>query len=145
MPRVAARTFEDLIVWQKAHEFVLETYGFTMSFPKQEVYGLSLQMRRAAVSIPANIAEGFKKRGKADKARFMNIAQGSTEECRYYLILSKDLGYGNTIGLMNSLEEVSRLLEAYAKSILASGFWLLYSGGINGREQILRGMVEGKC
>jgi four helix bundle protein len=125
MPRIAARTFEDLIVWQKAHEFVLETYGFTMSFPKQEVYGLSLQMRRAAVSIPANIAEGFKKRGKADKARFMNIAQGSTEECRYYLILSKDLGYGNTIGLMNSLEEVSRLLEAYAKSILASGFCIL--------------------
>jgi hypothetical protein len=66
MPRIAARTFEDLIVWQKAHEFVLGTYRLTTSFPKQEVYGLSLQMRRAAVSIPANIAEGFKKRGKAD-------------------------------------------------------------------------------
>ena len=122
MPRIAARTFEDLIVWQKAHEFVLGTYRFTVLFPKQELYGLSLQMRRAAVSIPANIAEGFKKRGKADKARFMNIAQGSIEECRYYLILSKDLGYGDTIGLMNSLEEVSRLLEAYVNSILASGF-----------------------
>ncbi|MGH7890527.1 MAG: four helix bundle protein [Thermodesulfobacteriota bacterium] len=100
MPRKAARTFEDLIVWQKAHEFVLEVYRFSLHFPKHEVYVLTTQMRRAAVSIPANIAEGFKKRGKADKARFMNIAQGSIEECRYYLILSKDLDYGDTGGLM---------------------------------------------
>ncbi len=116
----AAKTFGDLTVWQKAHEFVLEIYRFTASFPKYEVYGLTNQMRRAAVSIPANIAEGFKKRGRADKARFMNIAQGSVEECRYYLILSKDLDYGNTLTLMDALEEVSRLLEAYAKAILNS-------------------------
>ncbi len=120
--RIAARTFEDLLVWQKAHEFVLAVYRITASFPKHGFYGLTPQMRRAAVSIPANIAEGFKKRGKADKTRFMNIAQGSIEECRYYLILSKDLGYGDTAALMNSLEEVSSLLEAYAKSIIASGF-----------------------
>lgn len=75
-------------------------------------------MRRAAVSVPANIAEGFKKRGKADKARYMNIAQGSIEECRYYLILAKDLNYGNTASPMKTLEEVSRLLQAYAKAIL---------------------------
>lgn len=118
----AAKTFGDLTVWQKAHEFVLEIYRFTASFPKHEVYGLTTQMRRAAVSIPANIAEGFKKRGKADKARFMNIAQGSIEECRYYLILAKDLDYGNTLILMNALEEISRLLEAYAKAILNSDF-----------------------
>jgi len=86
---------------------------------------LALQMRRAAVSIPANIAEGFTRRGKTDKARFMNIAESSIEESRYYLILAQDLGYGNTAELMNVLEEVSRLLNAYARAILAPGSWLL--------------------
>lgn len=115
-----ARSFRDLIVWQKAHQFVLAVYPFTATFPRQETYGLSMQMRRAAVSIPANIAEGFRRRGKADKARFMNIAEGSIEECRYYLILAKDLGYGDTEKLAVALEEVSRLLAAYAKAILTS-------------------------
>src|SRR6202162_791375 len=105
-----ARTFQDLLVWQKAHRFVLEVYALTPGFPKHETYGLSLQMRRAAVSIPANIAEGFRRRGKADKARFMNIAEGSVEECRYFLILAKDLGYGEVEKLSAMLEEVSRLL-----------------------------------
>jgi four helix bundle protein len=77
MDKTPAKTFQDLIVWQKAHQFVLGSYRFTESFPKSELYGLVSQLRRAAVSIPANIAEGFKKRGKADKARFMNVAQGS--------------------------------------------------------------------
>lgn len=116
-----ARTFQDLLVWQKAHRFVLAVYTLTAMFPKQETYGLCLQMRRAAVSIPANIAEGFRRRGKADKARFMNIAEGSIEECRYYLILAKDLGYADTQELAASLEEVSRLLGAYASAILSSG------------------------
>jgi len=115
-----ARTFQDLLVWQKAHQFVLEIYAFTARFPKQETYGLSLQMRRAAVSIPANIAEGFRRRGKADKARFMNLAEGSVEECRYFLILSKDLGYGDTKKLSTALEEASRLLHAYSTAILTS-------------------------
>jgi len=115
-----ARTFQDLLVWQKAHAFVLGTYALTTGFPKPETYGLSLQMRRAAVSIPANIAEGFRRRGKADKARFMNMAEGSVEECRYFLILAKDLGYGDTRNLSAALEEVSRLLGAYAAAILAS-------------------------
>jgi four helix bundle protein len=118
--RPAARTFRDLVVWRKAHEFVLAVYSFTAGFPKQETYGLALQMRRAAVSIPANIAEGFRRRGKADKARFMNLAEGSVEESRYYLILSSDLGYGDTSRLMTSLEEVSRLLDAYTAAILTS-------------------------
>jgi four helix bundle protein len=78
-------------------------------------------MRRAAVSIPANIAEGFKRRGKTDKARFMNIAEGSLEESRYYLILAEDLRYARTEAPMNVLEEASRLLNAYAQAILASG------------------------
>ena len=115
-----ARTFQDLLVWQKAHGFVLETYTFTALFPKQETYGLATQMRRAAVSIPANIAEGFRRRGKADKARFMNMAEGSVEECRYFLILAKDLGYGDVEKLSAMLGEVSRLLGAYAAAILAS-------------------------
>jgi hypothetical protein len=76
-----ARTFQDLLVWQKAHQFVLGVYALTAAFPRQETYGLSLQMRRASISIPANIAEGFCRRGKADKARFMNMAEGSVEEC----------------------------------------------------------------
>jgi four helix bundle protein len=78
-------------------------------------------MRRAAVSIPANIAEGFGKRSQPEKARFLNIAEGSLEECRYYLILAHDLGYGQTESLMNTLEEASRLLNACARAILASG------------------------
>jgi four helix bundle protein len=113
-----ARTFQDLLVWQKAHQFVLGIYALTSGFPKQETYGLSLQMRRAAVSIPANIAEGFRRRGKAEKARFMNIAEGSVEECRYFLILAKDLGYADTERLASLLEEISRLLNAYTAAIL---------------------------
>lgn len=72
-----ARTFRDLIVWRKSHEFVLGVYGFTKEFPKDERFGLTSQFRRAAVSAPANLAEGFKKRSRSDKVRFMNISQGS--------------------------------------------------------------------
>ena len=116
----AAKTFKDLIVWQRAHEFVLTVYRLTKDFPNEEMYGLTQQFRRAAVSIAANIAEGFKKRTKADKARFMNIAQGSLEECRYYLILTNDLGYGETRRSTDGIEEVSKLLEAYSCAILRS-------------------------
>jgi four helix bundle protein len=119
--RPRARSFRDLLVWRKAHEFVLEVYRFTASFPPRETYGLALQLRRAAVSIPANIAEGFTRRGKNDKARFMNIAESSIEESRYYLILANDLGYGESAELLSHLDEVSRLLNAYARAILASG------------------------
>ena len=115
-----ARTFEDLIVWQKAHQFVLGVYQLTANFPKSEIYGLTSQFRRASVSIPANIAEGFKKKGSLDKVRFMNIAQASLEECRYYLILTNDLGYGNTSELILNLQEVSRLLDSYAKAIVSN-------------------------
>ena len=118
--RAPARTFEDLIVWQKAHEFTLAVYKVTEGFPKTEVYGLTSQFRRAAVSIPANIAEGFRKRGRADKARFLNISQGSIEECRYYLILSRDLGYIETEELDSKLSEASKLLNAYIKTLLTT-------------------------
>jgi four helix bundle protein len=118
--RPAARSFRDLLVWQKAHGWVLALYVFTAAFPKRETYGLVAQMRRAAISIPANIAEGFRRRGKPDKARFLNIAEGSLEESRYYLILAQDLGYGDTQELMANLEEVSRLLSRYSAVILTS-------------------------
>jgi hypothetical protein len=75
---------------------------------------------RAAVSIPANIAEGFRRRGRPDKARFMNIAEASLEETRYYLILAQDLGYGDTTQLTRDLDQMSRMLTAYARAILAS-------------------------
>jgi four helix bundle protein len=117
-----AKSFEQLIVWQKAHQFVLGVYRFTDAFPRSEIYGLTSQLRRAAVSIPANIAEGFKKRGRPDKVRFLNIAQGSLEECRYYLILAKDLNYGETTQLSSRLEEISKLPGSYSAKILASGF-----------------------
>jgi four helix bundle protein len=120
-PRPVARSFRDLTVWRKAHELVLAIYRLTESFPDREKFGLSYQMRRAAVSVAANIAEGFGKRSQAEKARFLNIAEGSLEECRYYLILAQDLGYGPTESLMAGLEETSRLLSAYTRAVLASG------------------------
>jgi four helix bundle protein len=112
-----AKTFKDLVVWQKAHGLVLAIYSLTASFPRSEIYCLTNQIRRAAISIPANIAEGFRKRGMSDKTRFFNIAQGSLEECRYYLILTQDLGYAPTADTDALLEEVSKLLVAYARAI----------------------------
>ncbi len=114
----AAKNFEDLMVWRKAHRFVLGAYELTRLFPREEAYGLTAQFRRAAISIPANVAEGFRKRGAADKLRFLNIAQGSAEECRYYLILAKDLKYGDRPELLELLDEVTRLLVGYAKGIV---------------------------
>jgi four helix bundle protein len=99
---------------------VLKTYQYTQNFPKHELYGLSSQFRRAAISILANIAEGFKKRGPKDTMRFLNISHGSLEECRYYIILSKDLDYGDSDHLRGLLEEVSRLLNGYYQAILNS-------------------------
>ena len=115
--RKPARSFQDLVVWQKAHEFVLAVYRGTKGFPKAEAFGLTSQLRRAAVSIPANIAEGFKRKGSADKGRFLNIAQASLEEARYYLLLVRDLGYMKSSDALLKVEEVSKLLEAFAKAI----------------------------
>src|SRR5260370_38301420 len=116
-----ARSFRDLRVWQKAHEFVLAVYRYSESFPEREKYGLAHQLRRAAVSIPANVAEGFGMRSPAEKARFLNIGEGAGEEGRYYLILCQDLGYGQSESLTSTLEETSKLLNAYIRAVLASG------------------------
>lgn len=116
--REAAKSFQDLIVWQKAHEFVLGVYKMSQKFPGEERFGLTSQLRRAAVSIPANIAEGFSKKSKTEKARFLNIAEGSLGECRYYLILAKDLHYFQQTELWNLSAEIARLLNAYRTAIL---------------------------
>ena len=113
-------SFIDLRMWQKSHDFVLAVYKITDLFPKQELFGLVSQIRRASVSIPANIAEGYRRKGKADKLRFFNISQGSLEECRYYLILSKDLNYISEeqySDLKNKLEDASKSLNSYCKKL----------------------------
>ena len=113
-------TFESVIAWQRAHQFVLTVYRITKEFPVEELYGLTSQFRRAAVSIEANIAEGYKKLSKADKLRFMNISQGSIEECRDYIILSRDLRYVNELQfseLHDSLEDASKMLYLYCNGI----------------------------
>ena len=119
------QTFQNILAWQKAYDFVLDVYKYTKSFPESEKYGLISQFQRAAVSIIANIAEGYKKIGKADKLRFMNISQGSLEECRCYVILSRDLGYiDNEVYniLYSKIEEASKLLNGYCKAMLNANF-----------------------
>lgn len=112
-----ARSFEDVEIWKKAHAFVLKIYRLTENFPKHELFGLTSQLRRAVISIPANFAEGFKKLGKADKLRFYNIAQGSLEECRYYLILAQDLNYSEVKELKLNAAEIGKMLESYMQKI----------------------------
>lgn len=112
-----SKTFKDLIVWQKAHQFVLSIYKLTLQLPKEEQFGLISQIRRASVSIAANIAEGFPRRTAKDKIRFFNIAKGSLEEVRYYLILIQDLQYAKTEEEQENIIEVSKLLNAYTNSI----------------------------
>jgi four helix bundle protein len=85
--------YKQLKVWQKAHQLTLLVYSITKKFPKEELYGLTSQLRRAASSISANIAEGSGKNSKADFANFLNVALGSANETEYFLILSKDFEY----------------------------------------------------
>ncbi|MFA6468827.1 MAG: four helix bundle protein [Bacteroidota bacterium] len=85
--------YRKLIVWEKAHKATLEIYFLTKSFPKDELYGIVSQLRRSVSSIPANIVEGCGRKTKADFARFLNIAIGSSNETEYFLLLAKDLGY----------------------------------------------------
>ncbi len=109
--------FQQLHAWQEAHRLVLAIYKITQGFPPEEKFGLVSQMRRAAVSIPANIAEGFKRRGIQDKLRFYNIAEGSLEEIKYFLILAKDLGYiAADKELTPQAETVGRLLNGLLAS-----------------------------
>ena len=114
-------SFEDILAWQKAHAFTILVYKLTRSFPEDERYGLTSQFRRAAISIEANIAEGYKKLGKADKLRFLNISQGSLEECRTSILLSRDLEYINNeqfCVLRDTIENTSKFLNSYCTGII---------------------------
>ena len=116
-----SQSFEQLIVLQKAHSSVLAIYKITKQYPKEELFCLVNQMRRAAASITANIAEGYAKISSKDKLRFYNISQGSLEETRNFIILSKDLGYitlqdKEQLGIQAA--EISRLLNAYCIALL---------------------------
>ena len=116
-----SNSFMDIKAWQLAHQFVIDVYKLTRDFPDTERYGLCSQFQRAAVSIAANIAEGYKKLSKLDKLRFFNIAQGSMEECRDYIILSRDLGYIDKqrfIELKELSEYVSRMINSYCSGIV---------------------------
>ena len=117
---MATKSYKELIVWQKAHAFVLKVYSYSESFPKSELYGLTSQFRRAAVSIAANIAEGYVKKTPSDKVRFFNISQGSLEECSYYVVLAKDLNFiteEQSIVLNCLLDETEKILNTYITRI----------------------------
>ena len=115
MPQISS--FQQLETWQEAHKLVLMVYRVTKEFPNDEKFGLVSQMRRAAVSIPANIAEGFKRRGVQDKLRFYNTSESSLEELKYYFILSKDLDYiPANQNLISHTETVGRLLNGLINS-----------------------------
>lgn len=114
------QNFEDLTVWQKSHELVLEIYKITKDFPKEEKFGLVSQMRRAAISVAANIVEGFKRKGRKDKVNFYNISQSSLTELQYYLILVRDLKYLDFDYLDKIkfiIDEVGKMLNGLISSI----------------------------
>ena len=119
MERKPATRFEELLVWQKSHALALRVYRLTKGFPKEELFGLTSQMRRSAVSVPANIAEAFSKSSRPDKARIMNISQASLEELRYYVILGRDLGYIQKEIETSDLDDVARMLAAYIRTLKA--------------------------
>jgi four helix bundle protein len=109
--------YSELVVWQKAHQVVLGVYRSTKDFPSEERFGLTSQMRRAAVSVPGNIVEGYRRRTIADKARFMNTAHASLDELDYYMLLAGDLGFADFAGLRHQADEVGRLLNRYEAGI----------------------------
>jgi four helix bundle protein len=107
------QNYKDLKVWEKPHQFTLKVYEETKRFPKEELYSLTNQLRRAASSIPANIAEGCGKNSQAEFAHFLNIAMGSANEAEYFLILSRDLNYLRQEGfdiLYKMINEVKGML-----------------------------------
>lgn len=114
-------SFRDLDVWQRAHQLALAVYRMTGSYPDSEKFGLVAQMRRAVVSIAANIVEGFKRQGKADKLHFYNIAESSLEELKYFFILSQDLGYlPSADALLSEADTISKMLYRLCESIRTS-------------------------
>jgi four helix bundle protein len=114
------KTFKELRMWQKGIEIVKEAYELTKSFPREELYGLSSQIRRSAVSIPSNIAEGFKRAHDKELKQFLHISLGSTAELETQMIISKELGFINEGDLKNfseKLDHVGRMISAYLSSM----------------------------
>lgn len=113
------RRYEDLVAWQKAYELVLSLYRVTKQFPTDERFGLTQQIRRAAVSIPSNIAEGFGRHSRADYLRFLDMARGSTYEVQTQMRLAIDLDYFNdaTINILEQIAEVERILNGLIQSL----------------------------
>lgn len=114
-------TFRDLGVWQKSHGLVLEIYRLTKEFPGDERYGLTMQLRRSAASVPTNIAEGFKRKSKKDFAHFLNVADTSLEETKYHCILAHDLNYLSQESfedLYSRCEEIGRMLCGLSRSLI---------------------------
>jgi four helix bundle protein len=114
------KDFRDLKVWAKAHALALSCYAVTKPFPREEIFGLVSQIRRAGSSIPANIAEGCGRRGNAELHRFLQIAMGSANELEYHLLLSRDLGYINPERhqeMQSQVEEVKRMLASLIRKV----------------------------
>jgi four helix bundle protein len=117
------RPFSDLRVWQKAHELTLDVYAVTRLFPNEERYGLTSQLRRAASSIPANIAEGCGRRGPRDFSRFLQIAAGSACELEYHLLLARDLSLLDAQtyqSLHDDVNGIKRMLNSYSQKLIAN-------------------------
>lgn len=115
---MTVQSYKDIIAWQKSHELTLVVYKYTENYPRSEIFALVSQMCRCAVSVPSNLAEGFKRKTKNDSIHFYNIAQGSLEELRYQLLLSKDLRYitQNDYASAESLaDEVAKLIYSWIK------------------------------
>ena len=115
-----ARTHKDLEVWRKAIDFVTVIYGTTGLFPKSEIYGLISQIRRAAVSIPSNIAEGATRKNKTEFKQFLYIALASAAELETQLTIARNLGYlqeNEIISLTDELNTISRMIQGLIKSI----------------------------
>ena len=108
---------EHLEVWQFAHAFVLGAYRVSREFPREELFGLTSQLRRAAVSVPANIPEGYRKLSPADKVRYYNISQASLDEAAYHLRLAHDLAYADTQELRQQADRIARMLTSYIRRI----------------------------
>jgi four helix bundle protein len=119
------KDFRDLQVWQKAHSLTLDSYRITVEFPRQETYGLVSQIRRCAVSVAANIAEGCGKRGNGEFQRFLNIAAGSASELDYHFLLARDLRFlaaEDYEKLNNGVVEVKKMLASLMRKVEAERF-----------------------